>query len=171
MTRIEYHAHHAMTFARHVHRDQRRKYTGNLYSDHLAEVAGIVATVPGNCDAMISIAWLHDCVEDQGVTEQFLIDHFSEKIAFGVMDLSDMEKGNRAERKEATRLRLAYVPAEIMTIKVADIISNTSSIVMNDPVFAKTYLKECNLLLDVLVLADARLLNLARTQIASAQAL
>lgn len=57
----------AMTFARAVHRDQRRKYTGNPYADHLAEVAGIVAAVGGNAD-MIAVAWLHDSIEDQGVT-------------------------------------------------------------------------------------------------------
>lgn len=31
----------AMVFAREVHKDQKRKYTGNPYADHLAEVAGI----------------------------------------------------------------------------------------------------------------------------------
>lgn len=35
----------AMTFARAVHRDQRRKYTGNPYFDHLAEVTGIAMSV------------------------------------------------------------------------------------------------------------------------------
>ena len=34
----------AMVFARQVHSQQVRKYTGNPYADHLAEVAGIVAT-------------------------------------------------------------------------------------------------------------------------------
>ena len=35
----------AMSFAKSVHAGQVRKYTGNPYTDHLAEVAGIVATV------------------------------------------------------------------------------------------------------------------------------
>ena len=38
-------AFYAMDFARQAHAGHRRKYTGNPYSDHLAEVAGIVATV------------------------------------------------------------------------------------------------------------------------------
>ncbi|NLD69639.1 MAG: guanosine polyphosphate pyrophosphohydrolase, partial [Limnobacter sp.] len=37
----------AMMFARQVHSRQVRKYSGNPYVDHLAEVAGIVATVGG----------------------------------------------------------------------------------------------------------------------------
>lgn len=38
-------AYEAMLFAREAHKTQRRKYTNNPYAEHLAEVAGIVATV------------------------------------------------------------------------------------------------------------------------------
>jgi (p)ppGpp synthase/HD superfamily hydrolase len=171
----------AMVFARHVHRDQVRKYTGNPYADHLAEVAGIVATVAGEClswgapdsiecqiDRLIAIAWLHDCVEDQGVTESDLADRFGFSVARDVMLLSDLEQGNRAERKAASRLRLAAAPGWVQSIKVADLISNTSSIVQNDPKFAVTYLEEKRLLLDMLTHADDRLVAVARNQIARA---
>ena len=58
----------AMQFAREVHAHQRRKYTNAPYTEHLAEVAGIVATVNRD-ESAIAVAWLHDCVEDQNVTE------------------------------------------------------------------------------------------------------
>ena len=61
-------AYRAMVFARRVHAAQTRKYSGNPYADHLAEVAGIVASVLPD-PAAIAVAWLHDCVEDQGITE------------------------------------------------------------------------------------------------------
>lgn len=153
----------AMQFARHIHKDQVRKYTGNPYADHLAEVAGIVATVD-NSQTTIAVAWLHDCIEDQGVTSQQLIDQFGFMVALGVSVLSDLETGNRAERKAASRARLADAPGWIQTIKCADLISNTSSIVKHDQKFAITYLEEKRLLLDVLTKADPRLIAIARKQ-------
>jgi guanosine-3',5'-bis(diphosphate) 3'-pyrophosphohydrolase len=153
----------AMEFARHVHRDQRRKYTGNPYVDHLAEVAGIVATV-SQSPKMIAVAWLHDCMEDQGVTDGTLVAEFGLVVANGVALLSDMETGNRAQRKQMSRERLAKAPGWVQTIKCADLISNTSSIVEHDPAFARVYLEEKRLLLDVMTDANPRLLKIAREQ-------
>jgi (p)ppGpp synthase/HD superfamily hydrolase len=160
-------AYRAMMFAREAHKEQRRKYTNNPYSDHLAEVAGIVATVAGryaSYEVLIATAWLHDVVEDQGVHGIYLEREFGPTVREGVMLLSDLETGNRTERKAASRARLATAPAWVQTIKCADLISNTSSIVMHDPKFAVVYLEEKRLLLDVLTKADARLLELARSQ-------
>lgn len=153
----------AMEFAMEKHKDQRRKYTGNPYTDHLAEVAGIVAAVLPH-ETVIACAWLHDVVEDQAVTGRELGRKFGVTIARGVIALSDMEEGNRAERKRLSRERLAKAPSWVQTIKVADIISNTSSIVEHDPKFAVTYLEEKRLLLGVLDKADPRLLQIARNQ-------
>ncbi len=100
----------AMRFAREVHAGQRRKYTNNPYSDHLAEVAGIVATVAHlHPDAQVSIAtaWLHDSIEDQGISDLELLTRFGKDVANGVLLLSDLEPGNRAVRKTASRLRLS----------------------------------------------------------------
>lgn len=158
----------AMEFARKVHAAQRRKYTGNPYVDHLAEVAGIVATVNDHTvdmDTLIAVAWLHDCVEDQGITMQQIEEMFGIMVAIGVSGLSDLETGNRAERKAKSRDRLADCSGWIQTIKCADLISNTSSIVQHDPKFAVTYLEEKRLLLDVMTKADPRLLALARSQV------
>lgn len=157
----------AMQFAREVHKDQVRKYTGNPYVDHLAEVAGIVATLDlPEGPIAIATAWLHDCVEDQDVAPQTIVDEFGLDVLLGVMSLSDLEEGNRAERKAASRARLARAAGWVQTIKCADLISNTSSIVMHDPKFAVTYLEEKRLLLDVLTKADLRLLEIARAQAA-----
>jgi guanosine-3',5'-bis(diphosphate) 3'-pyrophosphohydrolase len=158
----------AMQFAREVHKDQRRKYSGNPYFDHLAEVAGIVATVAHGFlhleQEMLAIAWLHDCVEDQGVTQIQLEDRFGGLVTDGVFQLSDLETGNRAERKAASRERLAAAWPLVQTIKCADLISNTSSIVQHDPKFAVIYLEEKRLLLDAMTKADPRLVEIARTQ-------
>lgn len=165
-------AHEAMMFARKVHATQKRKYTGNPYADHLAEVAGIAITAWGqwpNCtepggvdlDQFLAVCWLHDCREDQGVTFEELVTRFNSTVAHGVTALSDLEEGNRAARKAAARDRLAKAHAWVQTIKLADLISNTGSIVQNDPKFAAVYLDEKRLLLDVMTKGDRRLHALA----------
>jgi len=165
----------AMVFARKVHRAQQRRYTGNPYCDHLAEVAGIVAAAHYGSndgywlsDQKVAVAWLHDVAEDQGVTRAELHRLFGSAVADGVMLLSDLEMGNRATRKAASRVRLAEAPGWVQSIKCADLISNTSSIVQHDPEFAKVYLEEKRLLLDVMVSADPRLLAMARAQMGNA---
>lgn len=161
----------AMMFAREVHKNQRRKYTNNPYVDHLAEVAGIAATVFDQNhgirpDVVTAVCWLHDSMEDQGVSLDTLEQKFGSTVAPAVMQLSDLETGNRAARKAASRERLSKAWPWVQTIKCADLISNTSSIVEHDPKFAGVYLEEKRLLLDVLTKADPQLLQLAKQQAA-----
>lgn len=163
----------AMIFAREVHAQQRRKHTDNPYSDHLAEVAGIVGTVSAShpsAHVTSAAAWLHDCVDDQGVSAQELADRFGLDVLLGVMLLSDREEGNRAERAQASRVRLSTAPAWVQDIKVADILSNTSSIASHDPKFALIYLEEKRLQLDALPKANPELLVVARLQVSNAYA-
>lgn len=167
MTTLTY---EAMVFAREIHKDQRRKYTGTPYVDHLAEVAGIAMAAGWHApevhpDAYMAVCWLHDSMEDQGVSHDTLTHRFGVRVADGVQWLSDMESGNRYERKAASRARLAKAPGWIQTIKCADLISNTSSIVQHDPQFAVVYFGEKRLLLEVLTRADRRLHALAAAQV------
>lgn len=162
-------AYEAMMFAREAHKGQRRKYTNNPYVDHLAEVCGIAMSVGWHAttvhpDKVMAVCWLHDCVEDCGVLLLDIEQRFGFDVAVGVSGLSDVETGNRAERKQKSRERLATCSGWIQTIKVADLISNTSSIVMHDPKFAVVYLEEKRLLLDVLTKADPRLVAIAIAQ-------
>jgi hypothetical protein len=55
------------------------------------------------------------------------------------------------------RAHTAEAPAEAQTIKLADLISNSRSIMAHDPAFAKTYLEEKRLLLAVMTRGDAGL--------------
>ncbi|WP_119271665.1 HD domain-containing protein [Taklimakanibacter deserti] len=153
----------AMQFARQVHKDQKRKYTNEPYSSHLAEVAGIVAAVTDNPEALAT-AWLHDTVEDQHVDLRVIAQRFGEKVAEGVEALSDIENGNRKDREAASRQRLHAAAPWIQTIKVADIISNSSTIALHDPGYAPKYLDEKRAMLAVLDHADSRLMDIAVTQ-------
>ena len=77
-------------------------------------------------------------------------------------DVSKPEDGNRAVRKAIDREHTAAAPAEAQTIKLADLISNTKSIMAHDPTFAKVYLEEKRLLLAVMTRGDTGLMAEAR---------
>jgi (p)ppGpp synthase/HD superfamily hydrolase len=143
--------------AAHAAVGQKRKYTGESYIVHPAEVASIVASVPGSTHEMVAAAWLHDVVEDTGCTFNDIHMAFGIDIARLVgwlTDVSRPEDGNRAHRKAIDRAHTADAPAEAQTIKLADLISNSKSIMQYDPGFAKTYLAEKRLLLEVMTKGD-----------------
>lgn len=145
----------ALNYAMVKHKDQRRKYTGELYLYHLLDVATIVSQYlvdypQGMHLKMLTVALLHDVMEDQGVTHQELVIQFGRDVADGVLLLSDLDGGNRKQRNEATLKRLADAPGWVQTVKCGDLISNTKSIVEHDPGFAIPYLHEKRRLLAVM---------------------
>jgi (p)ppGpp synthase/HD superfamily hydrolase len=153
--------------AAHAACGQLRKYTYEPYIVHPAEVVSIVSTVP-HTEAMLAAAWLHDVVEDTGVTLETVRAEFGEEVADLVgwlTDVSRPEQGNRATRKAIDRAHTAMAPAEAQTVKLADLISNTRSIMEHDETFARTYLAEKKLLLEVMTKGDATLMALARKNI------
>jgi len=145
--------------AAHASAAQLRKYTNEPYIVHPREVARIVGTVPHSYE-MLAAAWLHDVVEDTGVTLEVIREEFGDDVATLVgwlTDVSRPEQGNRATRKAIDRAHTAMAPADAQTIKLADLISNCTSIVEHDATFAKTYLEEKRLLLEVLTKGDREL--------------
>ena len=162
----------AMKFAMDVHKSQIRRYTKEPYFLHLAEVAAIASSVYNKNIGVsrrdfVSTCWLHDCIEDQNVNRETLSIMFGECVDYGVVMLSDLDKGNRETRKKFQVARLSKAEAWVQTIKCADIISNTSSIKIHDPKFFKVYSKECLDLLDNMLLADKNLIDIARKGIES----
>jgi|AntRauTorcE11898_2_1112593.scaffolds.fasta_scaffold75455_1 (p)ppGpp synthase/HD superfamily hydrolase len=139
----------AFAIAAHSAAGQVRKYTGEPYHVHPAEVAQIV-TARGGDQAQICAAWLHDVVEDTAVTIELIETEFGKDVAELVgwlTDVSKPEDGNRAERKAIDRKHTAQAPKRAKFVKLADLISNTSSIVEHDAKFAKVYLAEKRLLI------------------------
>lgn len=161
----------AFDYAERKHFGQVRKYTGEAYIHHPVRVARLVAAVTTDVE-MISAAFLHDVIEDCGVTREDLIAAgFGHTIANMVQDLSDRYTSeaypntNRRKRKLAEAGRLGQCDARVQTVKVADLISNTSSIVQHDPGFAKTYLREKFNALACLTKADRDLHMVARAML------
>jgi len=149
--------------AAHAAVQQKRKYTNEPYIVHPTEVAEIVMAVPHTTE-MVMAAFLHDVVEDTGVTIKDIVLEFGPTVALYVDGLTNVAKpadGNRAKRFQMNLDHLAIQCAEVQTIKVADLISNTSTIVAYDPKFAKVYLEEKRQVLLALTQADPTLLKRA----------
>lgn len=150
----------------HANAEQLRKYTGEPYVMHPARVVALVRSVP-HTDNMLAAAWLHDVVEDCDVELQDIERWFGYEVRDYVAWLSDEDgEGNRAIRKSIYCAAIARAPAEVQTIKLADLIDNTSDIVLHDPKFARVYMAEKAALLDVLRKGDATLQRKARLQLA-----
>ena len=154
----------ARILATRAHEGHVRKYTGQPYITHPEEVADIVRSVPHD-EFMLAAAWLHDTVEDCNVTLEMV------EVAFGIAvrdlvwwltDVSKKTDGNRKTRKAIDRNHIAAAPASAQTVKLADLISNTQSIVQYDPDFARVYLREKADLLGVLIDGDVGLWRRAK---------
>lgn len=153
--------------AAHAAVGQRRKYTDEPYIVHPTAVVDILTTQTAEpTPAMLAAAWLHDVVEDTKVDVETLRQIFGREIAFMVWMLTDPPNivGNRAARKAEIRTRLADATSTVQTIKLADLIDNTKTIVRYDPAFARVYLEEKRALLEVLTRGDPALHEIARQQ-------
>ena len=139
-----------------AHEGQFRKYSGLPYIVHPIEVATIVQTVE-HSEEMIAAALLHDVVEDTDYSFEDIAKEVSPEVADlvkGLTDVSNPEDGNRKVRKAIDKDHLAEQNAEVQTIKLADVISNSQDIKANDPKFAKVYIEEMKALLEVLTKGD-----------------
>jgi (p)ppGpp synthase/HD superfamily hydrolase len=157
----------ACAFATRMHDGQKRKFTGEPYVLHCLEVARMVAGA-GCSTTMIAAALLHDVVEDTAATLDDLRHGFGPEVAEAVAWLSDVarpEDGNRAARKAIDRDHIAGAPAAVKTVKLADVVSNTRSIVDHSDSFARVYLPEMEQLLCLLTEGDRGLWDMARAEV------
>jgi len=153
----------ALAYATDAHKGQVRKYTGEPYIVHPIEVMETVSRVMDDPEVKAA-ALLHDVVEDTPVSIKDIEDVFGPRVAALVSDLTDVSKpedGNRATRKELDRQHSAKALPDSKSVKLADLISNARSIVEEDPHFAKVFMKEKALLLEVLTEGNPQLFSLA----------
>lgn len=156
----------AQLFAFKSHEFQVRKYTHEPYINHPANVATLVDGTSSADTNMLAAAWLHDVVEDCDIKLDLIEKEFGKDIRYlveGLTDITSLKDGNRKVRKEIERNRIANCCHRIKTIKLADLIDNTKTIVLFDKEFAKIYLEEKKLLLDVLKEGDEFLYSLAQS--------
>lgn len=153
----------ALAFAIQKHSGQLRKYTGEPYIVHPIGVAQLVQyhctynNVPERRSSnMIAAAFLHDVVEDCGVTFEEVHDKFGPRVRDLVFWLTDPTKGlsygssnyNRKLRKEIAHQFLSHADEDAIAVKACDILHNGKSIFLNDKGFGPVYLEEVMSLFD-----------------------
>jgi len=161
-----------LEFVKQQHGTQQRKYTFAPYWTHVLSVAQIVSEFV-QTDFATEIALCHDLFEDTQCTEQQLCHElvhigYTVKQAFAILDgakeLTDeytKEKYpmlNRETRKRKEAERLGTISKVAQSVKYADLIDNTSTIVGYDSGFAKVYLREKLDILDSMRNGDINLL-------------
>lgn len=138
---------------------QFRKYTNQPYIVHPIAVALKVSQITEDVD-MIVAAILHDLIEDTHITYHRINNKFGLRAAdfvLGLTEFSMKADGNRVFRKALDARYLGRQCHQVQTIKCADLIDNTSTILEYDPAFAKIYMAEKETLLNHLIRADAKI--------------
>lgn len=172
----------ALQIAAQAHAGQRRKYTGEPYLSHCIEVVNILIKhgVQDDSDVLMAAAALHDVLEDCAGWATYdriiLCQQLCDRAKYHADNWANVaivwrlvgeltepaHEGNRATRKALEAQRLSQISPEAQTIKYADLISNTTSIVQHDTGFAKVYLQEKWNILGVMTAGDQGLLREAR---------
>lgn len=146
----------AARFAADCHRLQERKYNGKPYITHPCRVAGRVAIHKDADEDAVCAAFLHDVVEDCGVSLNDIEDDFGTAVAGIVCDLTNPSKGStlpRAERKAMDREHARGIRHISKVIKLIDRIDNLMEISPAES-FAWLYCEESQALLNVIGNAD-----------------
>jgi guanosine-3',5'-bis(diphosphate) 3'-pyrophosphohydrolase len=125
----------AAQYAAVKHAGQKRKgEAAEPYINHLIEVAHLVSAAHVEPDPNVVVAaFLHDVIEDAGVTASELKERFGPDVTSPVLDVTDDKSLPKQERK---RLQVEHAPklsVRAQTIKLADKISNLRSILSSPP--------------------------------------
>ena len=150
---------------------QKRKFSGGKYFEHPIEVSKLVVLFDGSED-MICAALLHDLVEDTQIPLTSILTTFGKPVAdmaAGLTKVSKLEDGDRAVRKAIDLEHTAVQSPDTKTIKLCDVISNMSDIHDGEVEWAKKYVLEKELLLEVLKEGDIRAWNLANGMVKAAK--
>ena len=122
-------SHPARTFAILAHADQR--YGNHPYVVHLDAVAALV--VPYG-ETAVTVAYLHDTVEDTAVSLAEVEQQFGASVAACVSVLTDEAGATRAVRKAKTYAKMAQLSGEVelaLLVKVADRLANVRACVQD----------------------------------------
>lgn len=124
----------AKAYAEQCHAGQTRKSAAaEPYFTHLEEVADLVAGFGGSEQALMA-AWLHDTVEDCGVSVADITRLFGAQVAGFVAELTDDKSLPKPERKRLQQVNAPGKSPEAALVKLCDKLSNVRAVGMNPPV-------------------------------------
>lgn len=142
------------------HAGQVRKYTGEPYHVHPCAVAKKLMSI-GAAAEVVAAGYLHDVIEECGKTAEQIETLFGPRVrqlVVMVTDISKLEDGNRKIRKKIDEAHLAKADEDGQTIKAADLIDNSPTIILHGKGFTPIYMGEKRDLLKVITLAHPVLL-------------
>jgi (p)ppGpp synthase/HD superfamily hydrolase len=139
----------AKEFATKAHEGQFRKFGNKPYISHPADVANLVQKYGGNTDMIIS-AWLHDTVEDVGISFEEIKEKFGDKVASIVKELTNPADLDKSQKGKYLADKMSTMSSDALTIKLADRLSNVSDFKNASPKFVQKYAPETRFILNSL---------------------
>jgi len=140
----------AEEFARAKH-GTRERVGGGLEVDHLRRVAGIVGD--NGPPVAVAAAWLHDIIEDCGVTPKELSELFGNEVARAVVELTDDPNlvGLGGAWRHERQVALAGVMSpDAALVKCADILDNAASMKVYKAEYYPTWCKKKREILQII---------------------
>ena len=119
----------AVLLAAEAHAGEKRDDGVTPYFNHLAEVASRCARHEPFDPVLVAAAYLHDTIEDTGVTEPLLRERFGDEVADLVMEVTDPPglEGKARRQWQVDHTATASLGAKL--IKIADKTSNVTELV------------------------------------------
>lgn len=153
-----------------LHLGQKRKYNGRPYITHPARVAARLCYHPKASILVVGAAWLHDVIEECGISAPELERSLPSELVQVVAELTNPSKQfpklSRPERKAMDRSHLSQVSDVAKLVKLVDRTDNLIELscdlkldqkIAPDKTFAETYREESKALLRVLEGTDEEL--------------
>ena len=132
----------AEAFAEKAHAGVFRNWSGEPYVEHPKRVAGSLAALGFDPD-VIAAAFLHDVIEDCPISAAELAAEFGPEVSALVVEVTNPLKlpgMSKAARLAGVVEHLAGSSYFGASIKLADMVDNSSNVAELSPKFAKAYL-------------------------------
>lgn len=120
----------AAEFAAKAHEGAVRKGSSIPYIVHPYEAAVIVSGLTSDPE-VIAAALLHDVIEDAGITYEYLLEQFGDRVAELVRGESEDKSQSWQERKQATICHMEHASREEKMICLGDKLSNLRSMAVD----------------------------------------
>lgn len=134
----------ALLFAYRKHKGQSRR-DGTEYIVHPIRVANNVAhfVKSDNINKLMTVAYLHDTLEDTDTTYEEIRNIFGEGIADMVLELTnDKELKARIGKTECLKQGILGMNEDSLTVKLCDRLDNVSDLTTSSEEFRQKYLKQ-----------------------------
>ena len=136
-----------------AHKNQIRKFNGSPYIVHPESVAKIVIDnkKSKHMNELISVAYLHDVIEDSGISFDFLLKEFGYMVASIILEVTN--EGSLVKKygkKHYMSNKVLTLTNYGLVIKLCDRLDNVSDLRLADIDFKDRYIDETKFVIQVL---------------------